>query len=65
MRAWYPEPVPGSHHGAWAASRDVHSSQLARSSAASGSSHPLRPAVCPMTWRTSTFSLPLAANSGQ
>ena len=30
-----------------------------------GSSQPERPAVWPMTWRTSTRSLPLAANSGQ
>src|SRR4051794_11638578 len=63
--AWYPDAVPGSHHGSWAARSDVAFSQSYRSSRFMGSVHPGRPAVCDIRWRTSTPSLPAAANSGQ
>ena len=43
----------------------MHFSQSARSSIPRGSPKPERPAVWPMTWRTSMLSLPFSANSGQ
>src|SRR5262245_30446158 len=62
---WYPEAVPGSHQGAWAASRAVDLSQSYRSSRVIGCSQPETPEVCDRRWRTLTPALPLAANSGQ
>ena len=65
VRAWYPEAVPGSHHGSCAAKADVQNSQSASRSGAIGTSQPDRPAVWPIRCRTSTRSLPPWANSGQ
>src|SRR5262245_15397419 len=62
---WYPESVPGSHQGAWAASRAVDLSQSYTSSRVTGCSQPETPEVCDRRWRTLTPALPLAANSGQ
>src|SRR3984893_2344364 len=62
---WYPEAVPGSHQGAWAASRAVDLSQSYRSSRVIGWSQPETPEVCDSRWRTLIPALPLAANSGQ
>src|SRR3954447_13850697 len=62
---WYPEAVPGSHQGAWAASRAVDLSQSYRSSRVIGCSQPETPEVCDRRWRTLIPALPLAANSGQ
>src|SRR5207249_2946748 len=60
-----PEAVPGSHHGAWAASRPVDLSQSYRSSRVIGWSQPETPEVCDSRWRTLIPALPRAANSGQ
>src|SRR6516164_3447189 len=62
---WYPEAVPGSHQGAWAASRAVDLSQSYRSSRVIGCSQPETPEVCDRSWRTLIPALPRAANSGQ
>src|SRR5262245_23699765 len=62
---WYPEAVPGSHQGAWAASRAVDLSQSYRSSSVIGCSQPETPEVCDSSWRTLIPALPRAANSGQ
>src|SRR5215470_12686812 len=62
---WYPEAVPGSHQGAWAASRAVDLSQSYTSSMVTGCSQPDTPEVCDSRWRTLTPALPRAANSGQ
>src|SRR5262245_21799401 len=62
---WYPEAVPGSHQGAWAASRAVDLSQSYRSSRVIGCSQPETPEVCDNRWRTLIPALPLAPNSGQ
>ncbi len=65
MLAWYPDAVPGSHHGFWAASRLVDSSQSYMSSMTNGASQPDTPEVWLMRCRTSMRSLPFSANSGQ
>src|SRR5688572_15673536 len=57
--------MPGSHHGAWLAKRLVDASQSYMSVATKGCSHPETPDVWLITCRTSMFSLPFAANSGQ
>src|SRR5580765_6837505 len=62
---WYPEAVPGSHQGAWAASRAVDLSQSYMSSRVIGCSQPETPDMCDSRWRTLIAALPLAANSGQ
>src|SRR6516164_4578190 len=62
---WYPEAVPGSHQGAWAASRAVDLSQSYTSSRVMGFSQPETPDMCDSKWRTLTAALPLVANSGQ
>src|SRR5262245_55284003 len=62
---WYPESVPGSHQGAWAASRAVDLSQSYTSSRVTGCSQPDTPDMCDRRWRTLTPALPRAANSGQ
>ena len=63
--AWYPDAVPGSHHGSWAASRAVAFSQSYSVSTVIGSLQPGSPAVWLITWRTSTPALLFARNSGQ
>ncbi len=63
--AWYPEAVPGSHHGSCRASIDVDFSQSYRSSTTTGCAHPDTPDVCDMRCRTSMSALPFCANSGQ
>ena len=45
LAAWYPDAVPGSHHGAWAASRLVAKSQSYMSSRTNGVSQPETPEV--------------------
>ena len=65
VTAWYPEAVPGSHHGSWAASNEVQRSQSASCSGSRCSVQPHRPAVWLIRWRTSIAPLPPVANSGQ
>src|SRR5580765_2569749 len=62
---WYPEAVPGSHQGAWAASRAVDLSQSYTSSRVMGCSQPDTPDMCDRRWRILIRALPRAANSGQ
>ncbi len=62
---WYPASVPGSQRGACRARRVVAPRQSYRSATATGGSNSGRPAVCDSRCRTSTRSLPAAANSGQ
>jgi hypothetical protein len=63
--AWYPDAVPGSHHGRCMASRSVAGSQSYMSRIEKGCSQPETPDVCDIRCRTSTSFLPFAANSGQ
>ena len=65
VSAWYPEAVPGSHHGAWAASAAVDRSRSYMPGTANGLFQPARPEVWLIRCRTRTPSFPLAANSGQ
>ncbi len=65
LSAWYPDALPGSHHGAWAARIAAERSWSYRSSCTTGCAQPLTPEVCDIRCLTSTPSLPLAANSGQ
>ena len=62
---WYPDAEPGSHHGAWAASRSTEAVGSRMSVDRHGWSQPATPDVWDIRCRTSIASLPLAANSGQ
>ena len=63
--AWYPDAVPGSHHGRCSASRSVDVSQSYMSAIVNGGSQPATPDVCDIRCRTRTSFFPLAENSGQ
>src|SRR6266567_4323972 len=65
LSAWYPDAVPGSHHGAWLASCAVDLSQSYMSRVTNGCSQPDTPEVCARRCLTSMSCLPLAAYSGQ